>query len=226
MMAKIKNVRSICNSALLAMVGGYLDAYTYIGRGHVFANAQTGNIVLLGIKIAPGVGTISALFGTVVSFFLGILVAEMIKSKYRKNAKIQWRQVIIILEVIVLTLVAFIPEGNEDTLANILISFVCSLQVEGFRTMNGKVYATTMCTGNLRSATEKLYDYKQTRDRQSLQDSLQYYGIILFFILGALIGSFVTNIFASKPYCRQRRTDCGILSDVYKIFSEIKVSGQ
>ena len=32
---------------LLAIVGGFLDAYTYISRGEVFANAQTGNICLL-----------------------------------------------------------------------------------------------------------------------------------------------------------------------------------
>ena len=37
---------------LLAIAGGYLDVYTYISRGGVFANAQTGNIVLLGIHIA------------------------------------------------------------------------------------------------------------------------------------------------------------------------------
>jgi hypothetical protein len=34
---------------LLAGVGGFLDAYTFVGRGGVFANAQTGNIVLLGV---------------------------------------------------------------------------------------------------------------------------------------------------------------------------------
>ena len=37
---------------LLAIAGGYLDVYTYICRGGVFANAQTGNIVLLGINVA------------------------------------------------------------------------------------------------------------------------------------------------------------------------------
>ena len=37
---------------LLAIAGGYLDVYTYICRGGVFANAQTGNIVLLGINLA------------------------------------------------------------------------------------------------------------------------------------------------------------------------------
>ena len=32
-------------AVLLAVVGGSLDAYSYVARGHVFANAQTGNIV-------------------------------------------------------------------------------------------------------------------------------------------------------------------------------------
>ena len=39
---------------LLTIVGGYFDAYTYIARGGVFANAQTGNIVLFGIHLAGG----------------------------------------------------------------------------------------------------------------------------------------------------------------------------
>ena len=39
---------------LLAIVGGFLDAYTFVGRGGVFANAQTGNIVLLGIYASEG----------------------------------------------------------------------------------------------------------------------------------------------------------------------------
>ena len=36
---------------LLSVVGGYLDAYTYLCRGGVFANAQTGNIAALGFHI-------------------------------------------------------------------------------------------------------------------------------------------------------------------------------
>jgi uncharacterized membrane protein YoaK (UPF0700 family) len=35
---------------LLAGAGGFLDAYTFVGRGGVFANAQTGNILLLGVE--------------------------------------------------------------------------------------------------------------------------------------------------------------------------------
>jgi uncharacterized membrane protein YoaK (UPF0700 family) len=37
---------------LPAVVGGGLDAYTYVSRGGVFANAQTGNVVLMAIEAA------------------------------------------------------------------------------------------------------------------------------------------------------------------------------
>ena len=40
--------------ALLTLSGGLQDAYTYFCRGHVFANAQTGNIVLLGQSLFSG----------------------------------------------------------------------------------------------------------------------------------------------------------------------------
>ena len=38
-------------TAILAIVGGFLDSYSYLMRGHVFANAQTGNIVLFGVNL-------------------------------------------------------------------------------------------------------------------------------------------------------------------------------
>ena len=36
---------SFLTAAFLSVSGGLQDMYTYISRGHVFANAQTGNIV-------------------------------------------------------------------------------------------------------------------------------------------------------------------------------------
>lgn len=184
---------------ILAVVGGFLDAYTYISRGKVFANAQTGNIVLLGVNFAEGEFKEAAFYLLpILAFFVGIIGAEMIKKRHKYNENIHWRQIVIIIEIITLLIVGFIPSGRFDMLSNILISFVCSLQVESFRKVNGNAYATTMCTGNLRSATEHLYNYKQTKDKRILKNSLQYYGIILFFIVGALIGSILTHIYFVK----------------------------
>ena len=49
---------------LLILAGGFQDAYTYIYRGGVFANAQTGNVVLLGktSRKAPGARRFIILF--------------------------------------------------------------------------------------------------------------------------------------------------------------------
>lgn len=185
--------------AVLAAVGGYLDAYTYLCRGHVFANAQTGNIVLLGVKAAAGEWGAALYYAVpILAFIAGVFVAELVRRQFKQHPMLHWRQIVVLLEVAVLAGVAFIPEGRLDMLANVLISFVCSLQVESFRTVNGIPYATTMCTGNLRSATEHLYRFSQTKERHFLKISLQYYGIILFFIFGACVGALLTNLSSYK----------------------------
>ena len=39
---------------LLAISGGLMDAYSYLYRGHVFANAQTGNVLMFSIHLSKG----------------------------------------------------------------------------------------------------------------------------------------------------------------------------
>lgn len=39
---------------LLTLSGGFMDAYSYLCRGEVFANAQTGNILLFGVNLSMG----------------------------------------------------------------------------------------------------------------------------------------------------------------------------
>ena len=64
--------------ALLTMTGGFLDVYTYITRGHVFANAQTGNVVLLGLNLAEGnIKEVAFYLFPIIAFALGILFTEM-----------------------------------------------------------------------------------------------------------------------------------------------------
>ncbi|MGN0133082.1 MAG: YoaK family protein, partial [Anaerotignum sp.] len=59
--------------------------------------------------------------------------------------------------------------------------------------VHGMPYATTMCTGNLRSGTELFFRYTQSKDKELRHKSIKYYGVILFFILGAGIGALVTK---------------------------------
>ena len=86
-MKKVKQMsESLLLGIILAIVGGYLDAYTYIIRGGVFANAQTGNIVLLGINLAEGnFSNVIHYLIPILAFALGVLITEAVKQKLKVN---------------------------------------------------------------------------------------------------------------------------------------------
>ena len=179
--------------ALLTVVGGFLDAYTYVTRGGVFANAQTGNIVLLAIGLARReYGALPHYLAPIVAFALGVVVAELARDAFRNHPALHWRQVVVGAEFFTLLAVAFVPHGAWDGMVNVAISFVCAMQVEAFRKIRGNALATTMCTGNLRSGTELLHHALRDRDRTALKRAVQYYGIILFFGLGVALGVWST----------------------------------
>ena len=192
---KIQMSEAFQLGAVLAVVGGFLDAYSYLFRGGGFANAQTGNIVLLGISLQKGKWQGAVHYAIpILAFAAGVIVVELIKKYFKQHPKIHWRQIIVMIEAAMICLVAFIPSGEADMIANVIISFVCAMQVETFRKVHGNVYATTMCTGNLRSGMEILFKYFQTKDRELLNRSLKYFGIILFFIVGAAAGTAAGNV--------------------------------
>ena len=63
---------------ILALAGGFMDVYSYIGRDHVFANAQTGNILLVGVSFIPG-GNFNLLANCLTSFACGMQVESFRK---------------------------------------------------------------------------------------------------------------------------------------------------
>ena len=188
--------------AVLAVAGGFFDAYTYLCRGGVFANAQTGNIVLLGVNLAERAWLRALTYLLpVLAFALGVVLAEVIKqygkARQADGTGMHWRQFIVLAEVVLIACAAFAPQ-QYNTAVNILISFVCAMQVEAFRKVRGSAFATTMCTGNLRSGTEQLVIWRQTGDANAARRARYYYGIILFFILGAALGAVCTDALGER----------------------------
>ena len=82
--------------------------------------------------------------------------------------------------------------------ANSLTSLACGIQVESFRKIRGSGIATTMCVGNLRSATQRFYEYYSNGDKKAAKQSLLYFGIIVCFIIGAVIGNAMVKLLAEK----------------------------
>ena len=175
-------------SALLALSGGFQDAYTYNVRDRVFSNAQTGNVVLMSQHLMMGkwAEALHYLF-PVIAFAMGVFVAERVQQKYKYRSCIHWRQIIVALEIAILFLVGFIP-AQFNMAASMLVSFSCAMQVQTFRKVHGYGYASTMCIGNLRAGTESLSVYLRDKKPGALKKAVHYYGIILIFAVGAGLG--------------------------------------
>ncbi|MFN2101970.1 YoaK family protein [Finegoldia dalianensis] len=183
---------------ILTLIGGFLDSYSYVTRGGVFAFAQTGNLVLLSINICYGnLDKIVRYVMPIIAFILGTTLVRIFEKKHKYMKIVHWRQVIIVFEGIILALVGFIPE-NLNKLACLLISFVCAMQIEAFRRFNGVDLMTTMCTGNLKKATDRFIDYLYTKDNNLLKASFTTYSAILIFILGCIIGTLTSIVYSTK----------------------------
>ncbi|MBR2779545.1 MAG: DUF1275 domain-containing protein [Firmicutes bacterium] len=181
-------------SAILSFSGGLQDAYTFNVRDNVFANAQTGNVVLMSQNFMQR-NWMQGMYYMLplVAFAAGIFIAERIETRFKNSRKVHWRQIVLFIEIIMLGIVGLVP-GNYNMIANMLVSFACAMQVQTFRKVHGYGYASTMCIGNMRSGTVSLSHYLRTKDRQSLNKALHFFGIIFVFAVGAGVGGVLSGV--------------------------------
>lgn len=77
---------------LLTLSGGFMDAYSYLCRGEVFANAQTGNILLFGVNLSMGHWSKALQYVCpVLAFAIGIAAAEFVRRKFTNRKHVHWQ---------------------------------------------------------------------------------------------------------------------------------------
>ncbi|GAA4484405.1 YoaK family protein [Actinoallomurus oryzae] len=188
-----ETMASLQLGVLLAFAGGFQDAYSFIGLGGVFANAQTGNVVLLGVDAGRQHWT-EALrhVPPLLAFILGVAVAETL-SRPRVAAALRWpARFALVLEIIVLGVVGALPGGVSHSLVVVMIAFTASVQVATFRTLIIWPYNTAMVTGNLRTAAQAAYQAVADRDPEARRKSRSFATVIVSFMAGAIAGGLLT----------------------------------
>lgn len=181
-------------AACLALSGGFQDAYTFLCRGGVFANAQTGNVVLMSAHLFKGEWAAAGRYVIpLLAYLLGTAAAQAIFFRFGESKRLHWQQWVLLIEMFGLAAVGWIPD-SLNPIANALVSFVCAMQVQAFHSVRGQSYASTMCIGNLRSGTEAMCRYLYARERRFLKIAGTYALVLFFFAFGAGIGSVLTEI--------------------------------
>lgn len=182
---------SLLMGMILALVGGFLDAYTYVTRDGVFATAQTGNTVLYAVRAAsPEFNGAIQNVPPFIAFVAGVLVAAHMKERLEKH-----RRAVLLVECIILFIVGFLPASFPNMIVTMTIAFVSSLQIATFNKLENWSYNSTITTGNLRTAAQASYGAFANHDPEEKKKFWGFFFIIVSFISGALIGTIASTYF-------------------------------
>jgi uncharacterized membrane protein YoaK (UPF0700 family) len=186
-------------SALLAAAGGFLDGFTYVGHGHVFANAMTGNVVLLGINCFTGSWQAGLRHvPAILAFVAGICTAQAIQLRAKRRGGNSYPAVLL-LEIGVLLVLSLLPAATADILFTTSIAFAASVQVQTFREVNGQSYNSTFTTGNLRTLSEAAFTwFSEGYSRETAQVVRDFSGICAAFLVGATAGGYAVQVFGNR----------------------------
>ncbi|MDP4159430.1 MAG: YoaK family protein, partial [Bacillota bacterium] len=158
-----------------------------------------GNIVFLAICVSKGEwGQALVYVPPILAFVIGVIIAESIKNNSSRLFILDWVQVVLILEIIILFIIGFLPRTVSDIVVTVTISFVASLQTSSFRKLVDSPYATVMCTGNLLSASRSAYTAFIKKDYRSAIHTIRFFTVILSFLIGAILGGIITPILGAK----------------------------
>ncbi len=135
----------------LIVVAGCFGAYTYLLRGNVFCNAQTGNVVLMGLALGAGKWSEALYYLIPISAYLmGAFVSELLPNPIKRRFQIRWDTLLIGIEMAVVLGLGLIPASAPVQISQVAINFIASMQYNTFREAEGIPMATTFATNHIR----------------------------------------------------------------------------
>jgi uncharacterized membrane protein YoaK (UPF0700 family) len=186
--------RTLWFAVLLTLTNGFLDAHTYIARGHVFANVQTANVIFSAINVSERhFSQALAHVWPLLAFIAGMLLASHIKSGRMEQMlpySLRWT---IGVQSVVLAIIGFVPASVDHTFVTVPISFLAAVQIGLFRNIGDLAYLPVATTGNLMRFMESAYDGLVEKRAESRRPLVVYGTLILAFASGALAGALSTD---------------------------------
>lgn len=179
----------------LAAAAGGLDAYTYLFHGEVFAGLQTGNFILLGLNLGHGnFGALLRFIVPISAFFIGSVATRFLQHHLKDETSLRSRQkLVLVIEIILMLLTAFLSPYISDKLASALLSFAAAAQLQEFRKLHAGPFTSLMMTGNLRTLGETSWDAFIHHDKKAKAKFNDTAIVILSFVTGATLNSLLGN---------------------------------
>ncbi len=187
---------------ILIVVAGFFGSYTYLLRGNVFCNAQTGNVVLMGMALGAEKWKEALYYLIPISAYLmGASVSELFPNPIKHHLLIRWDTLLIAIEMLVVLGLGFIPESAPVQISQVAINFIASMQYNTFRQAEGVPMATTFATNHIRQigvGLVKVIRHWRTKDKSHREKLLQHFEMLIFFLAGSVAGTVLCKLFVGK----------------------------
>lgn len=182
-------------ASLLAFIGGYLEAYTWIVH-HVFANAQNANLVFLWVHMTSGEWEAAARYvPPLLAFVVGVVLACWL----RRIATQRTSRISTLTEIVFLFIVAMVHNRLPEVAGTLGLSLVAAFQMVSFPRVEGWTYNSVMVTSNFRQTVEGLFAaFAGSREARPFRRPYVFGTMCAAFGGGAAIGAFVTEM--SREY--------------------------
>lgn len=187
---------------ILIVIAGFFGAYTYLLRGNVFCNAQTGNVVLMGMALGAEKWSEALYYLIPISAYLmGAFISELLPDLIKRHLMIRWDTLLIAIEMVAVLGLGFIPESAPVQISQVAINFIASMQYNTFRQAEGIPMATTFATNHIRQigvGLAKEVRHFRSENKSHREKLLQHFEMLIYFIAGSIIGTVLCNLFVGK----------------------------
>lgn len=178
---------------VMIFVAGYFGAFTYLLRGNVFCNAQTGNVVLMGMALGQGQFRQALYYLIPISAYIaGAFLSELLPDPVKRRTGLRWETLFIAVEMVTVLLLGFVPDSAPVQISQVAVNFVASMQYNTFRQAEGIPMATTFATNHIRQIGVGLAREVQglgTGVRPDRRRLRAHFEMLLCFFAGAAVGT-------------------------------------
>lgn len=187
---------------ILMGVAGLFGAYTYLLRGNVFCNAQTGNVVLMGMALGSGEwGQALYYLIPISAYLLGAVISELVPNPVKHHLPLRWDTLLVGIEMLAVVLLGFVPDSAPVQIAQVTINFIASMQYNTFRQAEGVPMATTFATNHIRQigigiAVE--LKRRRTGDKSHRPRLFRHIQMLVYFVLGAVVGTVFCHLLSGR----------------------------
>jgi len=178
---------------VLLVATGFVDSYTFLAHGHVFAEAMTGNLVLIGIGVVqPEIVEFWRPLAAFAAFVAGVALLWAISARSRPGTRAP-QVATLTFEVAVLVLVGFVPSSVPQVAIVAAIAFASGLQIAAFQRLGLAKFTTTVMTSNSLHAVNAALTAWASGSRQDRVVAGHLAAGLAAFVVGVFAGALLTN---------------------------------